>query len=142
MRSTSRRTVRGSTPSRSASSWPLHEGRRCNKPSKCNSRPAVSVTSRFCSKLRTGTVLNAGNDVFMTNPYVLRLLAQAQEEDLRRAFVGRQNVRRQAHVLRDLRSALFGWRRPRHAQAPLRVVRSPLEPSAFGGQTAPRLHCR
>jgi len=78
----------------------------------------------------------------MNNPYALRLLAQAREDDLRRAFVGRQNVRRQAHGLKDVKSALFKWRHPRHTQTTLRVVRPPLEPSAFGGQPAPGLRCR
>ena len=78
----------------------------------------------------------------MTNPYALRLLAQAREDDLRREFVGRQHLRRRGHLLRDLRSVFSERRRAHHAQVPLRVVRSPLEPRAFGGEAPPRLHCR
>lgn len=83
--------------------------------------------------LRTETVLNGADHVLMTNPYALRALAQAREEDIRRAFTGRHQLERHAFGRRDLRSVLFGWRRPRRAPVVLRVVLTPLDPPSLGG---------
>jgi hypothetical protein len=90
--------------------------------------------------LRTEPVLNGADDVLMTNPYALPALAQAREDDIRRQFAGRHHIERHAFGRRDLRSVLFGWRRPRRAPVVLRVVLAPLDsgtlrrPATLGGQ--------
>src|SRR5690606_10603371 len=55
-RSTSRRTLRVVTPSRSASSSPLHTRRDCSSPSSRSTRLVVSDTSAACHIQRTEVV--------------------------------------------------------------------------------------
>jgi hypothetical protein len=73
----------------------------------------------------------------MTDPYILRLVAEARQDDFRRESARRNLVQRRGGGFRDLFSVLFAplgrLRRRRSRRVPaLRVVRSPFEPTTLG----------
>ncbi|HXW79697.1 MAG TPA: hypothetical protein VEJ84_09360 [Acidimicrobiales bacterium] len=69
----------------------------------------------------------------MTNPYALRVLAQAREEELRRSARGRHHVPRQPRRRMGRWSVLPKFRHLFRRPVVLRVVRSPLETTNCGG---------
>ncbi len=68
----------------------------------------------------------------MTNPYSLRVLAQAREEDIRRSALGRQHVPPRARRSTSFWSALPKHFRRYRRPVGLRVVASPLERTCRG----------
>jgi hypothetical protein len=90
----------------------------------------VPVTSRSCQAFRTVTVLNVGDTLAMTFPWVIETIARARQDEIRRDVAQHRYSHYLSAHLRPL------WHTPRVAGS---GVFRPLRARLFGPRVARRL---